>query len=221
MRNSERVIPLEQIAQFLEQRLKQELPGPRAHEPMRAQPIGEWRPKFSFEDPPRKGSVLILLHLFENQLSFPLIKRPEYPGVHSGQISLPGGKREGAETEIETALRETQEEIGVAPENIRVLGTLSEFHVIPSNYLIRPVVGVVPGSPVFRADPVEVDRILHASLSDLMHPASPRVSEIIVANTYKMSAPHFSLDNEIVWGATAMILNEFRTVLQEYNRITD
>jgi 8-oxo-dGTP pyrophosphatase MutT (NUDIX family) len=206
---------LDTLEKYLERRLKSALPGSRAHESMRAQPVGDWRPKFAFEDPPRRGSVMILLHPFDQSISFPLIKRPEYAGVHSGQISLPGGKKEGNESEVETALRETFEEIGVIPDQIRVLGRLSVFHVIPSNYLITPVIGVMKGIPSFKADPVEVSRIVHAALADLLSPNATLVREITVGAGYRLQAPHFALDNEIVWGATAMILNEFRMILNE------
>ena len=86
---------------------------------------------------------MILLYEDNGEIKFPLIKRPDYAGTHGGQISLPGGKTEPGEDSIQTALRETHEEIGISGGDVEVLGRLSEFHVIPSNYMITPVVGTI------------------------------------------------------------------------------
>ncbi|HKZ38487.1 MAG TPA: CoA pyrophosphatase, partial [Chryseolinea sp.] len=116
------------------QRLKFELPSALAHDPLRAIPVGPNVPKFKTSVLPRPGSVLILLYEENGEIKFPLIKRPDYIGAHGGQVSLPGGKTEPGEDSIQTALRETKEEIGIPGEQINVLGRLTEFHVIPSNY---------------------------------------------------------------------------------------
>src|SRR5262245_53281156 len=98
---------LEELRHVLIERLKLRLPGATAHEPMRAAPIGSVIPDFRHKITPKPGGVLILLYEKEGRVMFPLIKRQEYPGAHSGQVSLPGGKAEAGETMIETALRET------------------------------------------------------------------------------------------------------------------
>ena len=100
----------------LVERLKLELPSALAHDPLRAIPVGAIKPKFKSEHPPRPGSVLILLYEDNGEIKFPLIKRPDYAGTHGGQISLPGGKTEPGEDSIQTALRETHEEIGISGE---------------------------------------------------------------------------------------------------------
>ena len=145
-------------------RLKLELPSALAHDPLRAVPVGAIKPKFKSEHPARPGSVLILLYEADGEIKFPLIKRPDYAGTHGGQVSLPGGKTEPGEDSIQTALRETHEEIGIAGHDVEVLGRLSEFHVIPSNYMITPVVGTIRKNPVFIPDPFEVARILNGSI---------------------------------------------------------
>lgn len=203
------------IINGLTERLKRELPSALAHDPMRAIPVGSVRPKFNTSFPPRTGSVLILLYEEEGVVKFPLIKRPEYAGPHGGQVSLPGGKTESGENSIDTALRETNEEIGVRPEDIEILGRLSEFHVIASNFLITPVVGTIRYQPEFIPDAYEVARVLTGSVSDLLKEDAVLVTEMLVAGQYKLRAPHFKIDNEMVWGATAMMLNEFRLVLQD------
>lgn len=202
------------ITTFLQQRLSGTLPGAAAHELMRAQPVGNLRPNFKKESSPRPGGVLILLYEKNGGVYFPLIKRPEYAGHHSGQVSLPGGKAEKDEDRIMAALREGEEEIGINRKNVNVIGQLSDFHVIPSNFLVTPVIGVLPTEPVFTPDPVEVAKILSVSLDDLTKDDGLLQGEIVVSG-YKLLAPHFMMDGEMVWGATAMILSEFKHILKE------
>jgi ADP-ribose pyrophosphatase YjhB (NUDIX family) len=115
---------------------------------------------------------MILLYAAGNDVLFPLTKRPDYLGTHGGQISLPGGKAEAGETLIETALRETEEEIGIKPESIEVLGTLSDFFVIPSNFMVTPVVGILHDEPVFTPDPKEVVRVFKGSVNQTIRKRS-------------------------------------------------
>jgi 8-oxo-dGTP pyrophosphatase MutT (NUDIX family) len=203
----------EELQQKLLDRLKHPLPGARAHDPMRAIPVGNLIPRFEHKTAPKPGGVLILLYEADGQIKFPLIKRPEYLGAHSGQVSLPGGKAEAGENIIDTALREGEEEIGITRASVDVLGVLSDFFVIPSNFLVTPVVGVVRSVPVFRPDPKEVAKIFEGTIDGLIHAEAIRQKEITAAGKFRLMAPHFEIENEVVWGATAMMLNEFRTVL--------
>jgi 8-oxo-dGTP pyrophosphatase MutT (NUDIX family) len=199
----------------LQERLLQPLPGRAAHDRFRAKPIGDVRPRFDHQHPPRPGGVIILLYEDEGVIKFPLIKRAEYPGAHGGQVSLPGGKGEPGEDAIQTALRECEEEIGVERKHIFVLGKLSNFLVIPSNYLVTPVIAYIDHKPAFNPDPFEVAKVLEALLDDVTGMNSIKEKEIIAAGKYRMIAPHFEVADEVVWGATAMMLNEFSVVLSE------
>ena len=192
-----------------------ELPSALAHDPLRAIPVGALKPKFKSEHAPRPGSVLILLYEANGEIMFPLIKRPDYQGAHGGQVSLPGGKTEPGEDAIQTALRETHEEIGVRGEEVEILGRLTEFHVIPSNFMITPVVGTIRTIPSFIPDPFEVSKILNGRIKELIRDDAVATTEILAAGQYRLRAPHFQIDGEIVWGATAMMLNEFRLILRE------
>jgi 8-oxo-dGTP pyrophosphatase MutT (NUDIX family) len=156
---------------------------------------------------------MILLYEDEGVVKFPLIKRHEYTGAHGGQVSLPGGKAETGEDAIQAALRECEEEIGVPAHTIDVLGTLSDFLVIPSNYIVTPVVASIATRPLFKPDAYEVARILEARLTEISDENAMKQKEILVAGKYRMTAPHFEIENEVVWGATAMMLNEFRVIL--------
>ncbi len=202
----------------LTERLNLALPSALAHDPLRAIPVGNVVPKFRHAHPPRPGSVLILLYEDEGSIKFPLTKRQEYAGAHSGQVSLPGGKAEPGEDAVSTALREAREEIGIDVTKVEVIGRLSEFHVIPSNFMVTPIVASVSQTPEFRPDPYEVHKIIRGDLMELIKEDAVQVKEIIAAGTYRMNAPHFAIENEIVWGATAMMLNELRLIVREILR---
>jgi 8-oxo-dGTP pyrophosphatase MutT (NUDIX family) len=206
---------LEQLRIRLIERLQHPLPGAAAHEPLRATPVGSVFPDFTHKLPPKPGSVLIALYPKNGSIWFPLIKRPEYVGAHSGQISLPGGKAETGEGTVDTALREGEEEIGVSRADIDVVGTLSEFFVIPSNFKVTPVVGIMTSEPVFKPDAREVARIIQCDMASLVDTDAVHHKEIVAAGQFRMMAPHFEIEHEVVWGATAMILGEFREVLRE------
>jgi 8-oxo-dGTP pyrophosphatase MutT (NUDIX family) len=198
----------------IQHQLTGELPAATAHEILRAKPVGQKFPSFEHKSPPKRGSVLILLYENNGVVHFPLIKRPTYTGTHSGQVSLPGGKVEPDEDIFQAALREGQEEIGVIQEDIQVIGRLSDFNVLPSNFIVSPVIGTINYVPNFSPDVREVEKIIQATLPDLLAVDAIKEKEILAAGVYRMLAPHFLIEDEIVWGATAMMLNEFRILAQ-------
>ena len=213
-------MPLESFDYLVEKlstRLSQPLPGAVAHNAMRATPVGQAFPKFEHQLPPKPGSVLILLYPSNGRVLFPLIQRPVYTGAHSGQISFPGGKAETGEDAVTTALREGQEEIGIDPSGISIIGRLSDFFVIPSNFMVSPVVAFAHQEPLFVPDSKEVENIIRGSVRDLIQKDAIRKKQIIAAGRFTMIAPHFEIESQIVWGATAMMLNELRTIILELN----
>jgi 8-oxo-dGTP pyrophosphatase MutT (NUDIX family) len=164
-----------------------------------------------------KSSVLVLLFPGrENaQPTFVVTLRPTYEGIHSGQISLPGGRFELTDENLmQTALRETDEEIGMDPAEVTIIGQLTELYIPPSNYLVQPFVGFTSGSPVFNPQPKEVEQIIEIPVRQLLDEKNVREKEISVAGI-QFSAPSFVIGRTTIWGATAMILNEFKEILRK------
>lgn len=206
---------LTELITGLDKRLKDPLPGAAAHELLRARPVSGQFPDFGHKLPPKPGSVLILLYEENGVIKLPLTKRATYKGTHSAQISFPGGKAEAGENSVQAALREAEEEIGIHQAEVNVIGQLTDFNVIPSNFIVTPIVGALNYVPVFKPDPREVDKIIYLTLSDLIREDAVYEEEILAGGLYPMIAPHFLIEHEIVWGATAMMLNEFRIILRE------
>jgi 8-oxo-dGTP pyrophosphatase MutT (NUDIX family) len=204
------------LTEELKRALQAELPGNRAHQQM----ISYSRPSAeiikTLDVNPKQSAVLILLYQEDNEWYFPLIKRQEYNGVHSRQISLPGGQFDKGDIDLEyTSLRETHEEIGIAPKDIKVLGRLSEIYIPPSNFLVSPFVGYLEKRSDFIAEESEVDRIIKTSLREFLDLKIEKRDKYIRDGNLRMEVSSFIIDNEVVWGATAMMLNEFRTLLLE------
>jgi 8-oxo-dGTP pyrophosphatase MutT (NUDIX family) len=196
--------------------LARPLPGLEAHLKMAPQPRPGWNPNFAPPSDCREGGVLILLYPCADHLHFVLTRRTETVRSHKGQISLPGGKREGNESLIETALRETNEEVGVPPDSTEVIGQLSPLYTPPSNYCIHPFVAHRPIRPSFHPDPVEVAEILEVPLDTLLTPSTRKV-EYWSAPHFESPrrVPFFDIHGQVVWGATAMILSELVTMLED------
>jgi 8-oxo-dGTP pyrophosphatase MutT (NUDIX family) len=200
----------------LEARLRQPLPGLNVQKEMSAYPRGRGSINFNFDDDPRESSVLIVLFERHGEICFPLIQRPQYSGIHSGQIGLPGGKvEEQDKNRIETALRETEEEIGVIARDVIIIGKLTELYVRASHYNVMPVVGYLPYIPAYRPDPQEVSKVIEGKIDDLLKDENRKVKELLIKEKYNIIAPYFDINHETVWGATAMILSEFSAVLKE------
>ena len=166
-----------------------------------------------------ESAVLILLYPFHGQLHTVVILRNEYDGAHSGQISLPGGKREASDIDFKhTALREAQEEIGIIPADMEIIGQLSRFYVKPSNFIIYPFIAYTSIRPQFYPDPTEVQKVIEIDIFKEI--SYDRISErsLMFKNNIEINAPGFVVGGEFMWGATAMIFSE---LLQVMNRVAD
>ncbi len=163
------------------------------------------------DKPPKISAVLLPLYPYQNESYFTLIQRNIYDGVHSGQISLPGGSRESIDDNLQqTALREAKEEIGIDVTKVKLLRALSTLYIPPSNFIVQPFVACVQERPAFIPDPHEVVDILEISLSDMLDDALIKEGPVKISMGATIMAPYFDLHDKMVWGATAMILSEFR-----------
>lgn len=162
----------------------------------------------------RHSAVLLLFYPVNDIPHFALIQRPEYDGVHSGQVALPGGKQEQGESLQTTALRETHEEIGIASHQVKVLGELSRIYVAPSRFFITPYIGLYEQRPQFVIDNHEVEAVIEVEFCRLLASDVIKETEVSVRagaiGTVQVMAPYFDLNEKVVWGATAAILSELR-----------
>ena len=187
------------------------LPGKKAHKelaPYRSEIELDFKNKN-----PKIASTLLLIYPKNGETFFCLIERQEYEGTHSNQISFPGGKNESGESMKETALRESKEEIGIDPISINIIGELTQVFVPPSNFLIHPFVGYCDFTPDFKPNEREVKRIIEVNIENLFKKDVIKVKKMSFkksSGTINYEVPYLDLNNKIVWGATSVILNEFR-----------
>lgn len=163
------------------------------------------------------GGVLVLLYPVDGLAQVVLTRRTETLGKHRGQISFPGGRMDPGDLDlIQTALRETREELGIDVSGADVLGTLTPLYIPPSNYLIHPAVAALPSRPIFAPNPHEVAEVIEVALETLAAPEARSVAPMPVARngtTYVVDMPHFVAGGHRVWGATAMVLAELLEAL--------
>ncbi|MFZ4564079.1 MAG: NUDIX hydrolase [Bacteroidales bacterium] len=205
---------------FLEDRLKKPLPGRSAQLKMSSLVRIQEMMNFSHGLDAIQSSVLILFYPIEDGIGLVLMLRPEYKGIHSGQISLPGGKyEEDDESLIFTALREAKEEIGVDPTQIQIIGQLTEMYIPPSNFMVTPVVGYQATKPVFMADPKEVARVVEIDIKDLLDSKNFQMKKMKLRLGFNLKVPSYVIDGNIIWGATAMILSELVEIIREMEAV--
>ena len=169
------------------------------------------------EIPPRPSAILIALYEKDDQIFFPIIRRNIYNGLHSGQMGFPGGKFEpNDKTLINTALRESQEEIGINSNEVVVLGTLSELYIPITNVQILPVIAYLKTEPNFILDSHEVDSIFTINITEIMN-HSNKVTELWTIRGAEVNVPFYYIHEQKIWGATAMILSELEQLLLSIN----
>ena len=163
----------------------------------------------------RESAVLILLYPNnENRPTILLIERSTYLGHHSGQIALPGGKAEPHETNLQdTALREFFEETGCI-ETPEILGVLSPMYIPVSSFKVQPYVGYLDTKPEFKIDTKEVSQLLEMDISALLDPKTIEETTLEPSPGLRFSTPYFNVEGKVLWGATAMILNELKWVIR-------
>lgn len=200
---------------FLSEQLQLNLPGKEVQYQMASSRRIKEIPNLNEIKDYKESAVCILLYQQENTIYFPLIERVVYKGVHSGQIALPGGKKDEEDADlIQTALRELEEEIGISQKHIEVLGKLTQVYIPPSNFLVNPIIAITHKTPEFILNPTEVQNVIPFSLNELLDDALIKETYIELEKGLKIKTPYFDVRGKVLWGATAMILNELKHILK-------
>ena len=203
------------LAGVLRRALSKPLPGLEAQLRMAPNPRHGWDP-LKFPEGARAGAALLLVYPHDDALHLPLTVRGSGLRNHTGQVSLPGGRVDEGESFEDAALREAEEEIGVDPKTVELLGRLTPLHIPVSGFILHPVVGFTTMRPAFQRAEWEVARIIEAPMS-LFGDANvtKRETRIRVVNgqSIDVDVPFYDVDGEKVWGATAMVLAEFAALL--------
>lgn len=201
-----------ELVQRLSILLQQPLPGEAAHSK-----LAPYRKNFTPKGvEPKHSAVMALFYLKDEKWHLALTKRNEYSGTHSAQVSFPGGKKDEIDSDlIFTAIRETKEEIGVQIEKNQIIGLISSVYIPPSNFLVQPVLAWSPVLPQFELNTREVNYIIEISIDQLKDPASLSHEKIKMSTGLTMTVPCFKIENEIIWGATAVILSEIKELFEK------
>ncbi len=160
------------------------------------------------------SAVLVPIYLKEGEFFILFTKRTERVRVHKGQISFPGGAyRKSDKTLLNTALRESAEEIGLEPSRVEMLGELDDTATVTSEYLISPFVGLIPWPYKFKLDRREVEEIIEAPISALM---DKNCLEVVTKRMEgrELSFYYYHYQGRIIWGATAAILKQFLDIFR-------
>lgn len=210
-------IKINELASLIKERLQKPLPGNDAHQITRIKTKSEIT--FSnTEKTATPAAVLILLFPSGNEIEFFLTKRTEDVEHHKGQISLPGGLKEKDESLKQTAIRETKEEVGIDPNTIMILGSLTPFFIPVTGYIVHPFIGWCKEKPLTQVHDVEVHQLFSVSIAGLLDESILKSEEWNIRG-YDAIVPVYNFDKCKVWGATAAILSEFKSILQDISSI--
>ncbi|MEM6525343.1 MAG: CoA pyrophosphatase [Bacteroidota bacterium] len=204
------------LIQKLENKLTRPLPGTKAQSRMTPSGFSDVRFNRELMDQARLSGVLILLYKKQNEWYFPLTLRHQYNGAHSGQVSLPGGKKEDTdENVVHTALREAREEVGITPGDLEVMGQLTDLYIPPSNFKVTPTLAYTHQPPRFEIDTFEVKELIETPLSMLADSGRIKTKPMEFGKGYSAEMPYFDVYGHVVWGATAMILSELAALVMD------
>ncbi len=204
----------EKELEFIRLKLALDLPGERAQYLM-APKERETSEIYIKKSPNhRKSSVMMLLFPDAfNRATTVFIERPINNSIHSGQIAFPGGKEDPTDTSLQhTAIRETEEEIGIPTSDIEIIGKLTSLFIPASNFLVQPYVGLISSTPVFVPNEYEVRSVIPFSIRELLK-LQPLTKDFKTSYG-NLKAPYFLIEGHSVWGATAMMLSEFRELIK-------
>lgn len=164
----------------------------------------------------KKAAVLALFYPdAQGETCFLLTLRANYNGTHASQISFPGGKYDSSDNSLEnTALREAQEEVGIYPSDVHIFKQMTDVFIPPSNFMVTPFLGLLNYTPTLIKNE-EVEENIGVLLKDLLNKNAFSTASVTTSSAKNIPVPCFKLSNYIVWGATAMMLNEIKMLLKE------
>ena len=160
------------------------------------------------------AAVLLPIYYKEGEIHILFTRRTDNVRVHKRQISFPGGARQGGESLLDTALRESTEEIGLAPDKVKILGELDDEVTVETNYVVTPFVGIVPWPYDFKVDGWETDEIIEAPLPSLLDEESWHHKTEVIAGR-KVTSYFYHYRDDVIWGATARILHQFLDIFTQ------
>lgn len=166
---------------------------------------------------PNKAGVMAVFYpdLNENT-KLVLILRKTYKGIHSNQVGFPGGRVELFDENLkQTALRETEEEVGIPKQEVEVIKKLTRLYIPPSNFWVHPYVGLLNKTPFLVPQESEVEQILEIDIDHFLDDKNIITETLSTSYAQNIEVPAFYLNGHIVWGATAMMLNELKVLLKE------
>jgi len=165
----------------------------------------------------KSASVLALIYLKDEEWTLLFIERSsKYPGdKHAGQISFPGGQKEGVESDWECALRETFEEVGIPTDSISLISPLSKLYIPVSNFLVTPYLAYLENPPSFIIQESEVKQTIEISISHLLDPTHFKRGDVTGGGRIIKDVPYFDLDGKILWGATSMMTAEILAYIKK------
>ena len=178
-----------------------------------------YRPLFSYDEivakNPRLAAVNIVLYLKNNEWYFPLMVRSTNErDRHSGQISLPGGKKEETDENFEeTAKRETSEEMGIQEHYIRIIREMSTIYIPPSNFYVRPFISYTKKNPEFILQETEAVELIEFPVSSILT-LTEQPEMMVLPSSRGVEVPVINFNGYIIWGATSMILSEFSKLMK-------
>lgn len=174
------------------------------------------KPSYQPEDT-KKAAVLSVFYPDRNgNTNFVLILRKTYKGVHSNQVAFPGGRVEPEDRDMmHTALRETEEEVGIPQSDVKIIKELTQIYIPPSNFWVRPFMGYTEKTPKLIPQEDEVEAILEINVDDFLSDSCLTTQRLSTSYAENIEVPAFLLNGHIVWGATAMMLNEMKDLLKQ------
>ena len=207
---------IDQLVARLESMKQLTLPGMNAHDAILPNLAKQRVEAFKQDENPRLSGVAATIFPIEGKANFLLIKRQAYEGVHSAQVGFPGGKKEEDDLDLKmTALREMEEEVGIDRSVPLYVRDLSKVYIPPSRFLVHPYLFVLDHTPKMVPDPREVSEIIYFPVERLLDHRTIVEGSIRMSNGVHLKTPYFDHEGHQIWGATAMMLSELKSMLTE------